>query len=189
MWKKIFLTAALAAAATGAEAIRYTETVPGETGPMTVEVVVEKGVFESLRVLGPSDMELSDREAVKDLVRTKKDARTLGLDPLTGALEPSRELIDAIRDGIAAAKTDAEGERAVFRAGTWHSCLKEAEGEIAQRVSKGSETSHECDGLDRADACRSFGFDPLSGVTEPSDALEEAIAAALAKAKKPAGKS
>ena len=161
-----------------ANAVVYTETVPGEDGPMIVEVVVQKGVFSSLKVLGPDERKSLEGETAKESMNdrvTATNQETLAVDPLSGALDPSDTLIKAIHDGIAAAKVNDRGEKMVFKAGTWHQSLDEADRDIRK------ETAAE---LTRGETPEHAGYrvDPLSGSIEVPDDIVKLVARALTKA-------
>lgn len=174
------LVGTMTSIAMAANTVVYTEIVPGETGPMVVEVVVNNGVFSFLKVLGSDERKSLESETVKESINDRvqfatKD--TLAVDPLSGALDPSDALIDAIHDGIVAAKVNDRGQKVVFKAGTWHQSLDAADRDIVK------ETRAE---LARGDATEHAGYrvDPLSGSIETPDDLTELVARALKKAGK-----
>lgn len=164
---KTFLAVVGALFSMSAGAVVYTEDVPGELGPMQVEVVVSDGVFESLRVLGPSNVESLDEGAMPKGSETSVDGNYV-FDPLSGGSDESEALIKAIQIGIAEAKKNGS-ETVIFEAGTYQACIRGEDGKKTNLF---------------GEVCKNYTVDPLSGSLEAPEDLQKAVTAALLRAKR-----
>lgn len=81
MLKKLTLAVSLALLSLSSGAAVYTETVEGHNGPMVVEVTVENGAFESVKVVKHTETEGLGAEALRimtdEMNASKKDRKSV----------------------------------------------------------------------------------------------------------------
>ena len=118
MLKKLTLAVSMALMSLSSGAAVYTETIEGHNGPMIVEVTVEHGAFESVKVVKHSETEGLGAEALKILTEDMNASKKIATDALTGASVSSKALQEAIARAMAKANGTTP-DKVEFKPGTY----------------------------------------------------------------------